>query len=71
MNEFENIFTKFFDPGRVGSIFLWLGSGRVWSAIYGLGLNLKISSKNVKFFNFLPFGSGRSRVSLLFTAGQK
>jgi len=26
---------------RVGSIFLWLGSGRVRSAIYSLGLNLE------------------------------
>jgi len=26
-------------PGRVN--FLWLGSGRVGSAIYGLGLNLE------------------------------
>jgi len=31
--------SKFFDPGRVN--FLWLGSGQVRSAIYGLGLNLE------------------------------
>jgi len=32
--------SKFFDPGQIGSIFC--GLGRVGSAIYGLGLNLKI-----------------------------
>jgi len=31
--------SKNFDLGRVS--FLWLGSGRVGSAIYGLGLNLE------------------------------
>jgi len=31
--------SKIFDPGRVN--FLWLGSGWVGSAIYGLGLNLE------------------------------
>jgi len=31
--------SKIFDPGQVN--FWWLGSGRVGSAIYGLGLNLK------------------------------
>jgi len=49
--------SNFFDPGRVGSIFC--GSGRVesgqpfmvWVRIW------KISPKNVKFSNFLPFGS--------------
>jgi len=70
--------SKIFDPGRVN--FLWLGSVQpfmVWVRIQ------KISPKNVKFFNFFPFGSkkiasgrvgkypGQSRVSLLFTAGQK
>jgi len=44
-----------FDPGLVN--FLLLGSGRVGSAIFGLGMDLKISPKNVKFFNILPFGS--------------
>jgi len=39
--------SKIFDPGRVGSIFC--GLDRVGSDIYGLGLNLKISPKNVKF----------------------
>jgi len=68
---------------RVGSTFC--GSGRVrsgqpfmvWVRIW------KISPKNVKFFNFFPFGSkkiasgrvgkyqGQSRVGLLFTVGQK
>jgi len=58
---------------RVGSdqaLMVWV---RIW----------KISPKNVKFFNFFPFGSkkitsgrvrkypGQSRVGLLFTAGQK
>jgi len=57
-----------------------VGSGQpfmVWVRIQ------KISPKNVKFFNFFPFGSkkiasgrvgkypGQSRVGLLFTAGQK
>jgi len=36
----------------VGSIFC--GSGQVGSAIYGLGLNFKISPKNIKFLNFFP-----------------
>jgi len=63
--------------------FLWLGSGQsfmVWVRIW------KISTKNVKFFNFFPFGSkkllqvcsgwvgkypGQSWVGLLFTARQK
>jgi len=66
----------------VGSIFC--GSGWVRSANYGLGLNLeKFPYKNVKFFNFFPFGSkktssgwvkkcvGQGLVGLLFTAGQK
>jgi len=51
--------------------------------IYGLGLNFKNFYKNVKFSNFFHFSSkkiasgwvgkysGQSRVSLLFTAGQK
>jgi len=44
--------SKIFDPGQVN--FLWLGSGlpfMVWVWIW------KISSKNINFFNFLPFGS--------------
>jgi len=63
--------------------FLWLGSGRVGSAIMVWVRIRKISPKNIKFFNFFPFGSkkfasgrvrkypGQSRVGLLFTAGQK
>jgi len=63
--------------------FLWLGLGMVRSAIYGYVWIWKISPKNVKFFNFLPFGSkktslgrvkkypGQRRIGLLFTAGQK
>jgi len=66
------------DPGQ--KFLTRVGSGQpfmVWVRIW------KISPKNVKFFNFLPFGSkkiasgrvrkypGQSRVSLLFTAGQK
>jgi len=48
--------SKIFDPGRVGSIFCGLGqvgSGQpfmVWARIR------KISPKNVKLFNFFPFG---------------
>jgi len=63
--------SKIFDPSQVN--FLWLGLGQPW----------KISTKNVKFSNFFPFGSkkissgwlnkypGRMQVGLLFTAGQK
>jgi len=70
---------RIFDGGLVESIFC--GSGRVgfgqpfmvWVLIW------KISPKNGKFFNFLPFGSNKIssgrvknyRVCLLFTAGQK
>jgi len=65
--------------GRVN----FCGSGRVGSAIYGLGLNLENFCQNIKFFNFFPFGSkkissgpvkkysGQRRVGLLFTVGQK
>jgi len=70
--------SKNFDPGWVGSIFC--GSGQpsmVWVWVW------KISTKNVKFFNFFPFGSknissgwvkkhpDQRQVSLLFTASQK
>jgi len=66
---------------RVGSGQLFVA--RVGSDIYGLGLIFENFHKNVKFFNFFPFGSkkiasgqvgkypGRSRVGLSFTAGQK
>jgi len=37
---------KFFDPG-----WGWAGS-----AVFGLGMDMEISPKNVKFFNFLLFG---------------
>jgi len=65
-------------PTSAGSGSIFCGSGWVVSAIYGLGLNLENSPKNVKFFNFFPFGSkkislgrvrkypGRSWVGLLF-----
>jgi len=58
-----------------------VGSGQFFVARVGSAICVwvwisKISPKNVKFFNFFPFGSkkiatGLSRVSLLFTAGQK
>jgi len=70
--------------------FLVMGPGQKYLTWVGLGhpslvwvWHLKISLKNPKFFNFLPFGSKKislgqakkylcqSRVSLLFTAGQK
>jgi len=62
---------------------IWPGSGRVGSAIYGLGLGLENFPKKHQIFQFLPFGSkkissgrvgkfpGRKLVGLLFTAGQK
>jgi len=75
-------------PGQ--NLLIRVGSDQFFVARVGLGQTfivwvwiLKISSKNVKFFNFLPFGSkkialgrvrkypGQSRVGLLFTAGQK
>jgi len=33
--------SKIFDSGWVGSIFLWLGLGRIGPVIYGFGLNLE------------------------------
>jgi len=75
--------SKNFDASWVRSIFCSLGQvglGQpfmVWVWIW------KISPKNVKFFNFFPFGSkkissgrvgkypGQRGVGLLFTAGQK
>jgi len=74
--------SKIFDTG-------WVGLGQFFIAHVGLGqLSLvrvwvwKISPKNLKFFNFLPFGTknliglgqkvpGSKTVDLLFTAGQK
>jgi len=61
--------------------FLLLGSGRVGSAIFGMGLGLE-NFPYVKLTNFSTFshfgskkshrvGSKSSRVSLFFTAGQK
>jgi len=56
------------DPGQPSMVWVW-----IW----------KSSPKNIKFFNFFPFGSkkissgqvkkypGQGRVCLLFTAGQK
>jgi len=52
--------SKIFDPGWIGSIFCgsgWVGWGQtfiVWVWI------LKISPKNVKFFNFFPSGQKKS-----------
>jgi len=58
---------------RVGSIFC--GSGWVGSAIKGCGLNLENFPKKRQFFTLRVkknlLRSGRRRVSLLFTAGQK
>jgi len=63
-------------PGR--KFLTWVG----WVSLHWVWI-WKISPKNVKFFNFLPFGSKRvslgrvkkyldqGQVSLLFTAGQK
>jgi len=67
-----------------------VGSGQFFVARVGSGQPFmvwvrirKISPKNVKFFNFFPFGSkkiasgrvgkylGQSRIGLLFTVGQK
>jgi len=75
-------------PGQ--KILTWVGSGQFFVALVGSGQPFmvwvrirKISAKNVKFFNFFPFGSkkiasgrvgkypGQSQVGLLFTAGQK
>jgi len=71
--------SKFFDPGRVRSIFC--GSCRVVSGQSSMVLVWKITLKNVKFFNFFPwgqknlFGLGQkvpgSKDGLLFTVGQK
>jgi len=47
----DGSWSKFFDPGLVGSTFC--GSGQV-IAIFGLGLIWKISPKNTKFFNIFP-----------------
>jgi len=52
---FYQLCLNFCTPSRVESIFC--GSGWVGSDIYGLGLDLEIFPKNVKFFNFLLFGS--------------
>jgi len=58
-----------------------VGSGRVGSAIYGLGLNLEISPKKPQFFyptgpkkiswSWVKKYPGQRQVGLLFTAGQK
>jgi len=81
---------------RLASLYIknfWPGSGRInflWLVVCGLGQPfmvwvwiLKISAKNVKFFNFFPLGQkkiasgrvgkypGQSWVGLLFIAGQK
>jgi len=72
------IYPKYLLQLVVGSIFC--GSGRVGSAICGLGLNLENFPQKRQIFQFLPFGSkkissGRvrkypsTRVGLLFTAG--
>jgi len=51
--------SKIFDPGQVGSIFC--GSGRVGSAIHGLGLNFgKFPLKMSKKFNFFTLGQEKS-----------
>jgi len=66
-----------FDPGRVN----FCASGRVGSAIYGLGLEYFLQKRQI--FQFFPFGSrkiplgqvkkypGQGQVGLLFTAGQR
>jgi len=73
-------------PGQ--KFLIQVGSGQFFAALLGLGQPFmvwvwicKISPKNVKFFNFYPWGQkksrrvgkypGRRRVGLLFTAGQK
>jgi len=62
--------SKNFDPGQVVSILC--GSGRVGSAIYGLGLNLEnfsFRSKKISL-GWVRKYPGQRGVGLLFTAGQ-
>jgi len=53
------VFVVVMGPGRVN--FLWLGSGRVGSAIYGFGLKFgKFRLKMSNFSIFLPSGQKKS-----------